>query len=58
MQQIYRKTLMLKYDFDKVAEQLYWNITSAWVFSFKLAAYFCNTFSFEHLEVPGSEYPN
>ena len=55
MQQIYRKTPMLKYDFDKVAEQLYWNITSAWVFSFKLAAYFCNTFSFEHLEVPGSE---
>ena len=29
MQQIYRRTLMLKYDFNKVAKQLYWNHTSA-----------------------------
>ena len=28
----------------KVALQLYWNHTSAWVFSCKFAAYFQNTF--------------
>ena len=44
MQQIYRRTPMLKCDFNKVAKQLYWNHTSTWVFSCKLAAYFQNTF--------------
>ena len=46
--QIYKRTLMLKYDFNKVAKQLCWNHTSAWVFSYKFAAYFQNTFSWEH----------
>ena len=40
---------MPKCDFNKVALQLYWNCTSAWVFSCKYAAYFQNTFSQEHL---------
>ena len=31
------------------ALQLYWNHTSAWVFSCKFAAYFQNNFSSEHL---------
>ena len=34
MQQIYRRTLMPKYDFNKVALQLFWNCNSARVFSF------------------------
>ena len=42
---IYRRTPMPKYDFSKVANQLYWNHTTAWVFSCKFAAYFQNTFS-------------
>ena len=45
MQQSYRRTTMPKCDFNKVALQLYWNCTSAWVFSCKSAAYFQNTFS-------------
>ena len=40
---------MPKCDLNKVAKQLYWNRTSAWVFSCKFAAYFQNTFLFEHL---------
>ena len=44
MLQIYRKTPMPKCDFNKVAKQLYWNHTSAWVFSCKFAAYFQNTY--------------
>ena len=39
MQQIYRGTPMPKCDFNKVAKQLYWNRTSAWVFC-KFAADF------------------
>ena len=35
--------------FNKVAKQLYWNHTSAWVFSCKFAAYFQNTVSWEEL---------
>ena len=31
MQKIYRRTTMLKFDFNKVAKQLYWNRTSAWL---------------------------
>ena len=44
MQQIYRRTHMLKCDFNKVALQLYWNHTSEWMFSCKFAAYLQNTF--------------
>ena len=44
MRQIYRRTPMPKCDFKKVAKQLYWNHTSAWVFSCKFAAYIQNTF--------------
>ena len=47
---------MLKCDFNKVAKQLYWNRTSAWVFSCKFAAYFQNTFSQEHLWVAAFEW--
>ena len=36
MQQIYRKTSMLKCDFNKISKQLYWNHTSAWVLSVNL----------------------
>ena len=49
MQQIYRRTPMPKCDFNKVAKQLYWNHPSAWVFSYKFAAYLQNTFSQELL---------
>ena len=45
IQQIYRRTAMPKCDFNKVALQLYWNHTSAWVFPCKFAACFQNTFS-------------
>ena len=45
MQQIYRRTLMLKCDFNKFAMQIYWNHISAWVSSCKTALYFQNTFS-------------
>ena len=54
MQQIYMRTPMPKCDFSKVALQLYWNQTSAWVFSCKFAAYFQNTFSKEQLWVVAS----
>ena len=43
MQQIYRRTPMPKCDLNKVALQLYWNHTSAWVLACKFA------FSWEHL---------
>ena len=43
MQPIYRRTLMPKCDFNKAANQLYWNHSSAWVFSFTFVAY-KNTF--------------
>ena len=45
---------MPKWDFDKVAKQLYWSRTSARVFSCKFAAYFQNTFSEEHLRMAAS----
>ena len=41
MQQIFRRTPMLKCDFNNVALQLYWNRTSVWVFPCK---YFQNLF--------------
>ena len=43
MQQIYWRRLMPKCDFNKVSLQLYWNCSSARVFSCS-AAYFQNTF--------------
>ena len=43
------RTPMPKCDFNKVAKELYWNLTSTWAFSCKYAAYFQNTFSSEHL---------
>ena len=48
MQQIYRRTPMPKCDFNKVALELYWNRTLSWLFSCNFAAYFQNTFSYEH----------
>ena len=44
MQQIYRRTPMLKCDFDEVTWQISWNHTSAWVFYCKFAAYFRTPF--------------
>ena len=38
-------TPMPKCNFNKVALQLYWNYTSAWLFSYKFPAYFKNPFS-------------
>ena len=49
MQEIYRRTPMLKCDFNKVAKQVYWNGTLAWVFCCKFAGYFQNNFFQEHL---------
>ena len=49
MQQIYKRTRTPKFDFNKAALQLYWNHTSAWVFSWKFVAYFQKTFSWENL---------
>ena len=46
---------MPKYDFSKVALQLSWNHTSASVFSSKLAAYFQNTFFWEHIWTAASD---
>ena len=55
MQQIYRRTPMPKCDFNKVAKKLYWNPTSALMFSCTFAAYFQNTFSQEHHWMAASE---
>ena len=44
IQQIYKRTPMPKCDFNKDAEQLYWNHTLACVFSCKFSLYFQNTF--------------
>ena len=49
MQQIYRRTPTEKCEFRKVVNQLYWNHTSAWVFSCKFAAYLQNSCFDEHL---------
>ena len=49
MQQIYRRTLMLKCDFSKTVLQLYLNCTLSRVFSCNIAAYFQNIFSQEYL---------
>ena len=55
MQQIYRRKPTPKCDFNKVALQLYWNRTSAWMFSCKNAAYFQNTFFLEQFWAAASE---
>ena len=44
MQQIYSRTPIPKFDFNKVPLQLYWNNTLAWVLSCKFASYFHNIF--------------
>ena len=47
---------MPKCDVNKLPLQLYWNHTSALVFSYKFAAYFQITFSQEHLWVAASAF--
>ena len=54
----YTETPIPKCDLNKVAKQLYWNHTSAWVFSHRFAAYFYNTFSQQHLWTAASNYKN
>ena len=49
---------MAKCDFNKVAKQLHWNHSSAWVFSCKFTAYFKNTFSKDQLWMAASDYLN
>ena len=49
IQQIYRRSPMLKCDFNKVAKQLNWNRILAWVFSCKFVTYFQKNFSKEQL---------
>ena len=44
MQQIYRRTPIPKWDFNKVAIQFHWNRTSSWLFNCKFAAYFQKPF--------------
>ena len=56
MLQIYRRTPLPICDFNKFAFQLYWNRTSAGVFSCIFSAYFQNTFYLEHLWVTASLY--
>ena len=54
-QQNHRRTPMPKCGFNRVVLQLYWNHSSAWLFSRKFAAYFQNTFSLEHVWRAASE---
>ena len=54
-QKMYRRTSMSKSDLNKVAKQLWWNPTSAWLVSCELAAYFQNNFSKEDLWVAASK---
>ena len=49
MQQIYRRTPTRKCRFGKVANQLYWNHTSAWVFFCKFASYLHDSRFDKHL---------
>ena len=42
-------------NFDLIALQRSWNRTSVWVFSYKFAAYFQNTFPQEHIWAAASE---
>ena len=53
---IIKNTLLKDANFlQNEKQQLYWNRTSAWVFSCKFAAYFQNTFSKEHFWTAASE---
>ena len=45
----YGRTPMPNCHLNKVAKQLYWNYTLAWVFSCNFVAYFLNTFYSEHI---------
>ena len=47
---------MPKCNFNKVALQLYGNLTLVWMFSCKFAAYFQNTFFQEHLWTTASAF--
>ena len=58
MQQFYGRPPLPKCDFNKVVLQLYWNPTSAGVFSCKFDAYFQNTFFHEHLWRAASDCSN
>ena len=54
LQMYYYKNKFWKYTVNlqettHVKAQLYWNLTSLWMFSCKLAAFFQNTFFLEHL---------
>ena len=49
MEQSYRRAPAQKCDFNNVTKQFYWNLTSTWVFSCKIAKYFENFFLEEHL---------
>ena len=53
--ELYRRTTILKCDFNKAAKQRNYNHTLAWVFSCNFAAYQQNTFSQKHLWVAASE---
>ena len=55
MQQTYRITPMQKCDFNKSVKRLHWNHTSVFVFPCKFAAYFQNTFLYEHLWMAPSD---
>ena len=50
MHQIYMRTPMPKDDFNKVAKQVYWNRTSALMFSCKFSVYFQKPFPEKSLE--------
>ena len=56
MHHIYTRIPMRKCKFNKVATQHYWNHTLAWVFSCKFAAYFQNTFLYEHIRMAASDW--
>ena len=45
MQHIYKRTPIPTCDFNKVALELYWNRTLAWMFSCNFSEYFQNIFS-------------
>ena len=44
MEQTYRRTPIPKCDFNKDEKLLYWNRTSAWVFSYRFVEYVQNTY--------------
>ena len=56
MQQISWGASMPKCDFNKVALQLYWNPTSAWMFSIKFATNVKNDFSQGHIWTTGFRF--